>query len=281
MMICLTAKLIDEGHPFILHLLNDSVDLLGQNLGRFSASGLAPAAKHFSEILDPSVQIKGHQHVVFCKKNGNDLRKVLEKIGHVANLVVIDDEADYASPNSRVNQGLKTPINELIGALLGTNGIYIGVTATPARLDFNNTFDNDSSQWITFPPHAAYTGQDTFFPLDRNTDKYRLQLIPDHGSSPEFARKALFGFLVNVAYLNKYVNDLEHNYSFLIHTSGKEVDHKADQQHIYKCLIDLLERKTTNFKKYTEAIWGLARERYPRADADRLSPLHTGQHSPS
>src|SRR5688572_23076568 len=30
MMICLTAKLIDEGYPFILHLLNDSVDLLGQ-----------------------------------------------------------------------------------------------------------------------------------------------------------------------------------------------------------------------------------------------------------
>lgn len=47
MMICLTAKLIDEGYQFILHLLNDSVDLLNQNLGRFAASGLAPAAKHF------------------------------------------------------------------------------------------------------------------------------------------------------------------------------------------------------------------------------------------
>lgn len=33
MMICLTAKLLDEGFEFILHLLNDSVDLLGQNLG--------------------------------------------------------------------------------------------------------------------------------------------------------------------------------------------------------------------------------------------------------
>jgi DNA replication protein DnaC len=35
MMICLTAKLLDEGYPVILHLLNDSVDLLSQNLGRF------------------------------------------------------------------------------------------------------------------------------------------------------------------------------------------------------------------------------------------------------
>lgn len=53
MMICLTAKLLDQGHSFILHLLNDSVDLLGQNLGRFKTSGLAPAARNFSEILDP------------------------------------------------------------------------------------------------------------------------------------------------------------------------------------------------------------------------------------
>jgi type I site-specific restriction-modification system R (restriction) subunit len=151
MMICLTGKLIDEGYDFILHLLNDSVDLLGQNLGRFSASGLAPAAKHFSDILDPSVQIKGHRHVIFCKKNGKDLRKLSEKLGKLRNIVIIDDEADYASPNAKINKGLKTPINDLISGLLGTEGIYIGVTATPARLDVNNTFDNDSSLWVTSP----------------------------------------------------------------------------------------------------------------------------------
>src|SRR5262249_33309084 len=145
--------LIDEGFDFILHLLNDSVDLLGQNLGRFATSGLAPAAKHFTDILDPSVQIKGHRHVVFCKKNGSDLRKLFEKIGKVSDIVVIDDEADYASPNAKINKGGKTPINDLITELLGKTGIYIGVTATPARLDLNNTFDNDSKLWVTFPPH--------------------------------------------------------------------------------------------------------------------------------
>lgn len=271
MMICLTAKLVDEGYAFILHLLNDSVDLLNQNLGRFAGSGLAPAAKHFSDILDPSVQIKGHQHVIFCKKNGNDLRRLLEKIGHIRNLVIIDDEADYASPNSKVNKGVKTPINDLMSELLSNKGIYIGVTATPARLDLNNTFDNDSSQWVTFPTHPAYTGQDTFFPLHKKIDNYSLQLIPDQGAGPEHARRALFGFLVNVAYLNKYVNDREQNYSFLIHTSGKKVDHRNDRDHIYNCLTELLARKSKNFEKYTEAIWNLARERYPSADTDRLT----------
>lgn len=51
MMICLTAKLLDEGYRFIIHMLNDSVDLLGQNLGRFHGSGLAPSAHNFNEIL--------------------------------------------------------------------------------------------------------------------------------------------------------------------------------------------------------------------------------------
>ena len=57
MMICLTSKLLDDGRHTIVHLLNDSVDLLGQNLGRFKSSGLAPAARNFSEILDPAVKL--------------------------------------------------------------------------------------------------------------------------------------------------------------------------------------------------------------------------------
>ena len=69
MMICLTAKLLDQGYSFILHLLNDRVDLLGQNLGRFKTSGLAPAARNFSEILDPTIPVKNGRHVIFCKKN--------------------------------------------------------------------------------------------------------------------------------------------------------------------------------------------------------------------
>lgn len=273
MMICLTGKLIDEGFDFILHLLNDSVDLLGQNLGRFSSSGLAPAAKHFSDILDPAVQIKGHRHVVFCKKNGSDLRKLYEKIGKIDRVVVVDDEADYASPNAKINKGSKTPINDLITEILGTTGIYIGVTATPARLDLNNTFENDSKLWVTFPPHPAYTGQNIFFPLDHRTS-YRLNKIPDHGAGPEHARRALFGFLVNAAYLNNYVNDTEQNYSFLIHTSGKKVDHKVDRDTIYNCLTELLERKSGDFAKYTKAIWELAKERYADADADPNKLTH-------
>jgi hypothetical protein len=267
MMICLTAKLLDDGHNVIVHLLNDSVDLLGQNLGRFKSSGLAPAARNFSEILDPAIKLRGQKNVIFCKKNGSDLRKLLDKIGGMGGTVVIDDEADFASPNAKVNKGEKTIINELIGDLIGKDGIYIGVTATPARLDLNNTFDNDSSLWVNFPPHPKYTGQDIFFPLE-GKERYFRTLLPDDGTDPKYARQALFGFLVNAAYLNLYEHQhAEKNYSMLVHTSGKKVDHKTDWGTMHSALNSLVKEDPRHF----EYIWELCKKRFPDADPDRVT----------
>ena len=78
MMIALTAKLLDEGHKIIIILLNDSVQLLGQNLERFQRSGLSPSPKKFSEILTPEVVIGDRHWVIFCKKNAKDLAKLIQ-----------------------------------------------------------------------------------------------------------------------------------------------------------------------------------------------------------
>lgn len=272
MMICLTAKLLDDGHDFVLHLLNDSVDLLGQNLSRFKESGLTPGARNFSEILDPAVKIKGHQHVVFCKKNGSDLRNLIDKIGTIKNIVVIDDEADFASPNSKINQGKATPINALIAEIIGTHGIYIGVTATPARLDLNNTFNNDNERWVVFRPHPNYTGQDVFFPI-KGAVRYRRTFLNDHGADPKHARDALFRFLVTSAHLNLNVHpEQAKNYSFLVHTSGKKADHRSDWSTIYGAL-DVLSSRTNaeKFSKYVRRIWSAAESLYPSEDPDEIT----------
>src|SRR6185437_12867776 len=107
---------------------------------------------------------------------------------------------------------------------------YIGVTATPARLDLNNTFDNDNEKWVNFPPHEAYTGQDVFFPLDQKVG-YRLELLPDQGDGPKYLREALFRFLVTTAFINLN-SQKEENFSMLVHTSGKKVDHREDKKPI-------------------------------------------------
>jgi hypothetical protein len=158
MMICLTAKLLDDGNRIIIHLLNDSVQLLQQNLDRFQRSNLSPAARNFSDVIDPEYSFSTGFHVIFCKKNASDLAKLNQKLEKVGKKIIIDDEADFATPNALINKGDVTRINTLIKQLIRHDGIYIGVTATPARLDLNNTFDNDNEQWVNFPPHDAYTG---------------------------------------------------------------------------------------------------------------------------
>ena len=104
MMIALTAKLLDEGHKIILVLLNDSVQLLDQNLERFQRSGLSPSPKKFSEILTPEIVIGERQWIIFCKKNAQDLQKLIQKIEGHSDRVILDDEADYATPNSKINK---------------------------------------------------------------------------------------------------------------------------------------------------------------------------------
>ena len=269
MMICLTAKLLDNGHSKIVHLMNDSVDLLTQNLKRFKASGLAPAPRSSSEVLQSSDSPRPKELVVFCKKNAQDLEKLIDWLGELHNLVVIDDEADYATPNAKINQGTKTKINELVGKLIGKDGYYIGVTATPARLDLNKTFQNDAEKWVNFPPHSKYTGQDLFFPLDKKVS-YRLTLLKE-GGSPKEAQDAFVRFLVTVAYLNSCTAGREDNYTMLVHTSGKKHDHETDRVMIEKLVRALIDSESKDFDMLVSQVHQMAAKLYPSADADLLT----------
>ena len=265
MMIALTSRLLDEGHKIVIVLLNDSVQLLNQNLERFRRSGIDPAPKNFSDILDPAVTVDGGEWVVFSKKNSKDLQKLIDKIGNFDGKVIVDDEADYATPNSKVNKGEKTRINALIEELIGKNGIYIGVTATPARLDLNNTFRNENENWVDFSPHPLYKGQATFFPisLDNGTVEFYLELLPDMEDAPKYLREALFSFLVNVAHLNLKINTLgEKNYSILIHTSGKRADHSSDYTEVVKTFNILNKEDDGKSENYYKRIWEIAKEKY-------------------
>lgn len=269
MMICLTAKLIDAGFNVVVHLLNDSVQLLQQNLDRFQRSGLSPSARNFSEVMDPSISLKVGQHVIFCKKNPHDLRKLNEKLSSVTSKVIIDDEADYATPNSKINKGEVTRINELIGELIGNVGVYIGVTATPARLDLNNTFDNNNEVWVDFPPHNEYTGQDLFFPLDHSPDQYHLEYLPDTYDGPSYLQQAVYRFLVRVAYIN-IISGRDDKFSMLVHTSGKMIDHRADKKPIEDVFQAMADVNSPKFAKSVQELRKAAEKFYDAADVERI-----------
>jgi hypothetical protein len=269
MMICLTAKLIDIGYNVVVHLLNDSVQLLQQNLDRFQRSGLSPSARNFSEIMDPSISLKVGQHVIFCKKNTHDLKKLNEKLCSVTSKVIIDDEADYATPNAKINKGEVTKINELVGQLLGNVGIYIGVTATPARLDLNNTFNNNNEVWVDFPPHDEYTGQDIFFPLEKAPDQYHLEYLPDAYDGPSYLQHAVYRFLVRVAYIN-IISGRDDKFSMLVHTSGKTIEHRADKKPIEDVFQALADIESPKFDKAVRELTKAAERFYQPADVERI-----------
>jgi len=273
MMIALTTKLLDRGNKIIVILINDNVGLLEQNLDRFSKSHLDPAPKNYKDILDAVYQIKDYKWVLFCKKNKDDLENLIGKIGKFEK-VVIDDEADYASPNSKINRDdKKTKINELIGKLLGEthagSNKYIGVTATPARLDLNNTFENANDRWVYFPNHTSYTGQDIFFPVNlEDSLKYQLEFLPEQYDDPKYLREAFFRFLVNVGYLN-LTNKPEQYYSMLVHTSGQTKDHLKDHDDIVS-VINILNDED-RFEKYVKTIYQIAGKKYGEDNANNIT----------
>jgi hypothetical protein len=270
MMICLTAALLDDGYRTIVHLTNDSVDLLAQSLDRFRRAGLAPAPRNSADLAVSPLQ-PGQESVLFCKKNGTDLTKLIAQLGNSRPVTVIDDEADYATPNSRVNRNDQTPINNLVGQLIGLDGKYIGVTATPARLNLNNTFDNRSETWVQFGSHSAYTGQETFFPLERKL-KFRLKLL-DGQIEPKHAKLAFARFLVTVAYLNLNATKqkkAEANYSFLMHTSGETADHVADRAVVEAAMKAMISGSGDEFEQFAIECYEEAQKLYPKADPDEL-----------
>ncbi len=261
MMISLTAKLLDEGYRYIVVLMNDSIVLLDQNLARFKKAGLNTVPVSYKELLDTTVKIESQSRIIFSKKNASDLKKLLELTRKIDNLVVIDDEADYATPNSKINKNEKSRINDLTGALL-EKGIYIGVTATPARLDLNNTHLNEPEYWIDYPTHPNYTGQDVFFPTDMSeTSKFNLELLPDENDDIKYLRKAVLSFLVNSSYLN--ISREEHPYTMLIHTSGKKEDHTEDFKDVSAIITSLSDPDNKKYMPTYEYLWELARTKYP------------------
>lgn len=271
MMICLTARLLDAGHKIVIQLINDSVDLLSQNLDRFRLAGLAPAPRNATELVNSPLTL-GHTAILFCKKNSKDLQKLIVALESSGPLVVIDDEADYATPNAKINKGEKTKINDLVSQLLGPNGTYIGVTATPARLNLNNTFDNKTDTWVQFHPHDDYTGHDTFFPQDGPLP-YRLKLIEGPGTASD-VKGALARFLVTVAYLNTEAaaqNEEESNYSFLVHTSGKTDDHTIDRETIEEAMNSLVTGAGAKFKTFLGVVLAQAQQLYPGSSANGLT----------
>ena len=259
-MIALVCKLLDLQYQTIFVVMNDNTELEDQNFDRFhSAPELNPTPLRDYQVLDmtDAVLKTEKQRVIFCRKNKTNLVKLTHACRFMKNRVVIDDEADFATPNAKINKQEVTAINEnleLLGELgPAHDGVYIGVTATPARLDLNNTYLNDSTRWVFLESHGNYKGKSFFFPktLDElSKSDYQLVKLPNENDDPKYLRHAMFRFMLRVGLLNLKPGSEHTAYSMLIHTAGKTDDHKEDQRNVQAVLRILSDENETKYDQY-------------------------------
>ena len=285
-MIALVCKLLDEGRKTIFVIMNDNTELEVQNFERFKeAAQINPSpmtAEQFMELPDEDKKTE-QQKIIFCRKNAAILRKLIVETRFLADRLVIDDEADFASPDGKINKDSEpSTINDLVQKLGDLppegSGTYIGVTATPGRLDLNGTFANNSSDWVFLRSHSAYKGREFFFPISqeqKESSNYILKLLPDEGDDSQTLRDAALRFLVRAAIVNlsEPQNVVPNGYSMLVHTEGKVVHHEEDQKIIQKIISTLANEKQPKADKYARYMIEIAEQEIAKNNLN-LAPEH-------
>ncbi len=267
-MIALTCKLVDMGFQTIFVVMNDNSELETQNFYRFQQSQqLNPSPKRDFELqqLEKSQLKQEKQRIIFCRKNSINLQKLIENCRYMKKRIIIDDEADFASVDTKINKpGEASTINKWLNKLgkLDEDGHYIGVTATPGRLDLNNTFKNNANEWIYLDAHKKYVGRSFFFPMNDKESQYNLKLLPDEGDQPKYLRDAILRFLLRSTHQNFSNHNDPQCFSMLIHTAGKMNDHLEDKKIVDKTF-ELLSDPRGNGYKLLENLIDEARKLFP------------------
>jgi hypothetical protein len=174
-------------------------------------------------------------------------------------LFIMDDEADAASLNTKINQKEISTINGCIQSLRtsSASSIYLQVTATPQAVLLQKLDSAWRPKFVHyFKPGPNYIGGDFFFSKEiipnyiKLTDDEELQdLLKDD----EFPVNGLYKALCTFLLISAQQIDIEKLTvsSFLIHPSIKIVDHQqiADKisNYLNRLLLEFSEKRTPEF----------------------------------
>lgn len=247
------SHLADQGDRLFVLLTTDNVSLQQQTLERalqnldgfnvcdeqdylrFQAGGLRK----------PTLLILKKNSSVLKTWNGN-----LQKSQYLnrSRVVVIDDEGDASSLNTKINKEQISTINSLITDLRSlTNSVYLQVTATPQSILLQETNSDWKPQFTHyFEPGPNYKGGEIFYgdnslSLVLTADDEADQLLKST-NLPKGLRRAVCSFLVASAELR-----LSQNVSsnMLIHPSVRKLHHDKVAQKTKKFINDLLDEVST------------------------------------
>jgi len=180
-------------------------------------------------------------------------------------LLLIDDEADYATVNTKHHKDEITSTNEGIRNLLSLfrRSSYIGYTATPFANIFidpdENTYSDEhdlfpSNFMVKIPAPNNYLGQNFYFngsskaivPLEENNPLYELKKIDEIHYIPESLKNAVRGFVLVCAIRSLRGNATAHN-SMLVNVSHLKI-HQNKLEYYIKEYFDELKQAYKSYK---------------------------------
>jgi hypothetical protein len=95
------------------------------------------------------------------------------------------------------------------------------------------------------------------------------KLLPDVNDGPKYLREAVYRFLVRVAFIN-LSGAHEDNFSMLVHTSGKKIDHKADKKPIDDVFQNLADVSAPKFIRTATELKATDTSLYGSDQAERI-----------
>lgn len=265
----------DEGFVNFILLTTDNILLQQQTYKR--------AEKDLSDfcICDENDYLKFVQNnmkrpaVIVLKKNGRILKQWknnLSSTNFVAGnpLFIVDDEADAASLNTKVNKNTQSTINKNLEEIkkTTTSSIYMEVTGTPQSILLQTVKSGWKPYFIYyFRPGKGYLGGNFFFPPEVSpyivlTDNEEAADILNDEEFPENGLKvALVTHLLTSAHIMLSGGTV---CNFLLHPSMKTDQHKGFAEKIGEYLNEILysyEEDVTN--SFFKSVYDKLRETKP------------------
>jgi len=248
------ALAADEGYKSTIIFTSDNDALYDQTLDRareafpgleiLSKADLRDSASYLSRI-------RSMNSVTVVTKNGNILDKLIQNLskGNIKGLtaLLIDDEADQASPNTKESRedGTRSKIYSQISQLRSffERNTYLQVTATPQALFLQSRSHELRPKFTVLSrPGSDYVGGDDFFAenstLIRIFDPNELGML-SAGTQPNpnlrLPKKLVYSldtFMLAATY--KRLHDASSKCAYLCHVSTRKNDHEH--------LVDLLRQ---------------------------------------
>jgi hypothetical protein len=251
------AKAVDKGFDLFLVLTTDNMRLQQQTFKRALDSFPRFCVCSETDSMRFTMNKMRNPVVIVLKKNSTVLRKWRNYLVNSTfltgrTLFLLDDEADAASLNAKVNQNEITAINRHIRDIRSTcaSCIYLQITATPQAV----LLQTDDSEFkpsfvIYFAPGKLYLGGDFFFSKPEpyciiETDDSTIQTTTDPNADTYWLNRSILNYLVVTAHFK--LTDYSKVCNFLIHPSAKTRDHETVAEKIGETLNVILQGITDN-----------------------------------